>query len=228
MSWLLFLWEDWSCGRLIPWEGWFQGRADALGGPIPWEGWSPGRADLLGGLIPWEDWRASWCSSPIQLLIMVNRRVDSDKQNSVCTIMPLLFSWFLAYTRFKFAQKRSKIFFPCGIFCLFVNDIPPPFTFGLNPSISIHFLTLVTFLAKPLPPKSDMIYGQSLILGTLVQGFFCILSRHGLLQKKPEWSGSECCLAYTYVLVHIPTTDGSTFLQLKMAGAGIPGAKCKI
>ena len=215
MSWLLFLWEDWSCGRLIPWEGWFQGRADAVGGQIPWG------ADPLGGLIPWEDWRASWCSSPIQLLIMVNRRVDSDKQNSVCTIMPLLFSWFLAYTRFKFAQKRSKIFFPCGIFCLFVNDIPPPFTFGLNPSISIHFLTLVTFLAKPLPPKSDMIYGQSLMLGTLVQGFFCILSRHGLLQKKPEWSGSECCLAYTY-------TDGSTFLQLKMAGAGIHGAKCKI
>ena len=32
----------------------------------------------------------------------------------------------------------------------------------------------------------------------------------------------------SFAEVHIPTTDGSTFLQLKMAGAGIPGAKCKI
>ena len=32
----------------------------------------------------------------------------------------------------------------------------------------------------------------------------------------------------SFAEVHIPATDGSTFLQLKMAGAGIPGAKCKI
>ena len=123
----LILWEAYPVGGLISREGWCSGRADPVGG------WSPGRADPLGGLIPWEDWRASWCSSPIQLLIMVNRRVDSDKQNSVCTIMPLLFSWFLAYTRFKFAQNRSKIFFPCGIFCLFVYDIPPPSLLGWTP-----------------------------------------------------------------------------------------------
>ena len=164
-----------SCGRTDPVGGLSRGRADFKGGLMPWEGRSRGGADPLGGLIPWEDWRASWCSSPIQLLIMVNRRVDSDKQNSVCTIMPLLFSWFLAYTRFKFAQKRSKIFFSLWSFLLVCKWHPSPFTFGLNPSISIHFLTLVTFLAKPLPPKSDMIYGQSLMLGTLVQVFFVYL-----------------------------------------------------
>ena len=60
-----------------------------------------------------------------------------------------------------------------------------------------------------------------------------ILAKHHLNAAKLACErAAKMCAAErkvpSFAEVHILATDGSTFLQLKMAGAGIPGAKCKI
>ena len=57
----------------------------------------------------------------------------------------------------------------------------------------------------------------------------CVLRRAKFLAC--ERAAKMCAAEHkvpSFAEVHIPATDGSTFLQLKMAGAGIPGAKCEI